>query len=351
VQSKANSLAAIVASLRTKLLLASAITCAFLLAGPQCCRAQSQSQHLNNASTQIVKAYRTLNFGDNTATVDRRLAEILEASPEDTRGEPNYSRETFWRSLFDTDAEYEPYKYDATRSTQSNNLESLMRYFRPLGIRVHTRGNSALYVSCYQLNDSTGRLVVVEVHYGPSDSGKLVEGFMQNYPNAQKMNKIYRFENAKYPGVSIEFERTFFSDINPDRRATLSIPTEKFAFSFTEPSKLSKEQLAVWDGLMAREGKPSQMSEYFESVKTSFLGFLKEVATSKPTRLRLDSLTYQGWYDNRQYESIIYGSPTAVFASKQILDPIMNSYHESVMSKDQKEKAKLKKESESSTSF
>jgi hypothetical protein len=154
-----------------------------------------------------------------------------------------------------------------------------------------------------------------------------------------------------YPGVFIEFERIVISDISADRRATLSIPTETFTFSFTNPGKLSKQQLSQWNELMVRDGKTSQMNEYFESMKSSFLGFLAEVVANKPTRLRLDALTYQGWYDNPKYESIIYGAATAVFASRQILDPIMSNYRKSIDSEDQIGKAKLEKESKSSTKF
>ena len=341
-------------------LAASALICAFLLAGLGDGNAQSQSGQITNASPQKVKAYKTLNFGDNTEAVETKLTEIVANGQVQTDIDNVFLSETFWRSLFDTDGEYEPYKYDATHSTQSDKLESLMHYFKAkVGGEVLSSHNTAISVNCYLLGmglntthpQEHGGLAIVEVSYNNADMGKLVDGFMQNYPNAQKRNKSYRFENTMYPGVFIEFERTFFSDMNPDMRAALSIPTEKFGITFPEPSKLSKEQLAVWEASMTKDGKTSQMNEYFPMVRTSLLEIKKNIESDKAVRLRLDPLTYLGWYDNRNYESIIYGGPRAVFASKQILGLHMHDYRQSIDSKGQTEKAKLKKESESATGF
>jgi hypothetical protein len=66
---------------------------------------------------------------------------------------------------------------------------------------------------------------------------------------------------------------------------------------------------------------------------------------------KLDALTYQGWYYKGDFESIIYGGPSAVFASKKILDPLMNNYHQSLQDEEQKKKAKINKESDSSIGF
>ena len=336
-------------------LTAGSLICAFLLAGLGDSDAQSQSEQISNVSPRIVKAYKTLNFGDNADTVEHKLTEIVANGNERTDIDNVFLNEIFWRSLFDTDAEYEPYKYDATHSTQSDKLESLMHYFREtVGGEVLSCGNTAISVNCYQLGiglntihpQEHGGLAIVAVSYKVFDSDKLVDGFMQNFPNAQKENKSYRIESTMYPGVFLEFERTMFSDINPDRRATLSIPTEKFAVSFTELSKLSKDQLVAWETLMTQNDK-TNVNEYFESVKTSLLELTKSMESEKS----LDSLTYQGWYNSGQYAQTIYGAPSAVFASKQILGSHMNNYRQSFEDEDQKEKAKLKKESESSTGF
>jgi len=328
---------------------------------------ESKSGQNTNVSPQIVKAYKTLSFGDNSETVNNKLAEIL-GVPDSVNvdGKIVSLNETFWRSLFDTDADYGPFTFDSTKATQSNKLRSLMGFFEKDTITVHSCANSAISVDCYQLYDTVsqgGSLAAVEVSYITFDLDKLVAGYMQNYPNARKENKSYKFENTMYPGVFIEFERTFFTDINQDMRATLSIPTEKFTITFTEPAKLSKEQLAVWEALMTKDGKTTQLDEYFASVKTMFLDFVKSVESDVPTSNtpngpkkrrpvnRLDALSYQGWYDSSIYNSLIYGHPNAVFASKQILEPLMNNYRQSIEAADQEQKAKLKKDSDSSSGF
>ncbi|MGB7748686.1 MAG: hypothetical protein WBN75_15535 [Verrucomicrobiia bacterium] len=325
--------------------------------------AESQSGQTANALSQNVKAYKTLVFGDNTVTVEKKLPEIIVGAQGTINDDNNLllESETFWRSLFDSDAEYEPYKYDHTHGTQSDKLQPLMRYFKEkVGVGRRSLGNSAIDVDCYLLGvglntthpKEHGGLAIVEVTYRTSDISNLVETFMQNFPDAQKKNRSYRVESTLYPGVFLEFERTLFSDVNQDRRATLSIPTGKFTFLFTELSKLSEDQLALWDKAMTQDGKTKQRNEYYESMKTSLLGFAKDTETEKPTQLILDPLTYQGWYEaNGEYEPIIFGAPCAVFASKTILDSHMNKYRQTVEAKDKADKAKLKKESESSTGF
>ena len=143
-------------------------------------------------------------------------------------------------------------------------------------------------------------------------------------------------------------------NVNPDRRAKLSIPTEKFTFAFTEPSKLSTDQLAVWETLMKLDGKTSRISDFIESVKTQLSEFAKNMASKK--KLDSYSVTMLGLdrgpsRSSQDYASIIFGAPSAVFASKKILDFHMNDYRQSIEAKDQARKAKLKKESDSSTGF
>ena len=94
---------------------------------------------------------------------------------------------------------------------------------------------------------------------------------------------------------------------------------------------------------MTQDGKTSKVNEFFESVKTSLLELAKNIESQKAARLRLDPLTYLGWYDNRQYEAIIYGGPRAVFASKKILGLHMSNYRGSLESKEKAEKTQKKK--------
>jgi hypothetical protein len=339
-------------------LAASALACIFILAGLRNGNAQFQSEEVTNTSSQNIKAYKTLNFGDKADTVDQKFAEILGVPEKETDGDPNIVNmsETFWRSLFDTDAEYQPYKppqrlnYDGSLSSQSDKFDSLVRFFGR--VTVHALGNSAISLNCYELYDTVSRggsLAVVEVSYTTFDLDKLVETFTQNYPNAKKENTSYKIENAIYPGVFLEFDRTYFSDINSDRRATLSIPTGKFTFTFTEPSKLSAEQLATWEALMTKDGKTSKIEEYFVSVKTSFWELAKDIESKKSS----DSLSDLGWNNIGAANAIaiIYGNPSAVFASKRILDPLMNNYRKSIEAADQEQKDKLKKDSDSSSGF
>jgi hypothetical protein len=328
------------------------------------------------------KAYKTLNFGDNAEIVENKLAEIIDAKPMDPNNpfhhdpgsgsiDPNRAYddgrfgETFSRSLFDTDAEYEPNKFNYQHGEFPDNFKPLMDYFKEqVGITVLNGGNNAFSLNCFLLNrkpQGHAELTIVEVSYLTFDLNKLLDGFRQNYPNARERRRPYRIESTMYPGVFLEFERTLFSDINPERRATLSIPTDKFTFTFTELSKLSQDQLAVWDRLMTQDGKTSQRNEYVESVKTSLLGLVKDIESGKgrnlgnysdPNAMALDALTYQGWYEaNREYEPIIYGRPNAIFASKQILGYYMNVYMKSIQDEAQKQSSQLKKQSDAANGF
>jgi hypothetical protein len=50
-------------------------------------------------------------------------------------------------------------------------------------------------------------------------------------------------------------------------------------------------------------------------------------------------------------DSVIYGAPIATFASKQILDPLINGYRQSFIDEAQQKKIKLQKESQTSSGF
>ena len=323
-----------------------------------------QSEQNANSSPQKVKAFKTLNFGDDAKTVKSKLIEIVGGPVGLETDGPSKFSETVWGSLFDTEAEYESSKTMPDKkliiSRPDEQSKTLEQYLKDtIGVEVISSKNSAVSVNCYQLGQWLNKkgddeLAIVEVSYITFDLDKLIAGFTQNYPNVQKENRTYKFESETFPGIFLEFERAYLSDVNPDRRAKLSIPTGKFNFVFTDPSKLSKDQLAIWQAAMAADGKTSQLNEYYESVKASILGLAGKMESAK----KLDdySLTILGFShgtgsNSAYYESVIYGAPTAIFASKQILGLHMNNYRQSIESKDQAEKAKLKKESESSTGF
>ncbi len=329
-------------------LFAKAFICTFLLTAIGVVNAETQPD--NNTSPQLVKAFKTLNFGDDNKTVEKKLAELVGGQVSDG-GISSLEHYSDWEALkssfFDTAAECE---------SQPDKYGEVMHYINETGINTdRSCQNSAISVTCCLLNKTwntrkNGELAIVEASYKTFDLDKLVEGFKQNYPNARKDKRAYRIESEKYRGISIEFERAYLSDINPDRRARLSIPTKKFSFTFTEPSKLPKEQLVLWEALMTADGKTSNIKEYFESVKNLFL----ELAKNMESKEKIDdyTLTVLGWpNDGVNCQSLIYGGPCAVFASKQILGLHMNNYLQATEGEKQKEKAKLKKESDSANGF
>ena len=67
-------------------------------------------------SAQTIKAYRTLNFGDDSNTVKRKMVDLFPADGKPLHGVGTKDgqlrhSETFWKSLFDSDAEYAPYRF------------------------------------------------------------------------------------------------------------------------------------------------------------------------------------------------------------------------------------------------
>ena len=208
-------------------------------------------------------------------------------------------------------------------------------------------------VSCYCLGSYSTKskmqigLAVVEVNYSKPDVEKLVAGFIQKFPNVQKSEKLYKIEGTMFPGVFLEFSQTIYEDINADRKAILSVPTGVFNFTFTDPSKLTKDQLDAWNALMTKDGKSTQINDYFQSVKNALLDLAKNMQANKT----LDDITYQGWYYGSYNDSLIWGSPKALFVSKTILGTQFNNYIQSIAAKDQAEKAKSKNESDASTGF
>ena len=90
-------------------------------------------------------------------------------------------------------------------------------------------------------------------------------------------------------GVCFEFVRTYLSDIDADRRAELAVPSGKFTFTFTEPSKLSTEQMATWQGLMVQNGE-TNIDKYFESVKAS----ISQLAQNIPFNKQFSTFTLLG---------------------------------------------------------
>ena len=303
-----------------------------------------------------IKAFKTLNFGDAFDTVNQKLVEIVVGGKEyDEPANLDYIGETFWRSMFDSDADYEPYKFDSTTTKQSKKFSSLKNYFKDnVGVVVHSSENSAMLLVCYCLgvNSTTpqlkgGGLAIVKVDYHKSDIEKLVDGFRQNFPNAIKSDKAYNIESTMYPGVFLTFSSTVYEDSSVDRKATLTVPTEIFTFTFQETAKLTKDQSDLWNVLMAKDGKTTQLDEYVQSVKTS----LVELAKIMQAHKTLEPITYQGWYNCSDYVSLIWGDPKAIFASKQMLGMQISNYNQAKAAKDLAEKEKLKKESESSTGF
>ncbi len=272
----------------------------------------SQTGQNTNASPQVVKAFKTLNFGDDTQTVKDKLGAILGNDPLDQSFYRQNDDEVFWKALFNSDAEYEPYKYDGdVTSDQSDKFQSLRRYF---GLELVSGKNDVIWVRCFQLNGNGrlndkgevenkgfGGLAVVQVIYIKSDLDKLVAGFGQNYPNARKENKHYKTELLpSYPGAFLEYDETIYSDTNQDRRAELLFPAGKNTVTYTDKCQLSESDKAL----------------------------LSDKVTNTPPNV-----------------------PQAIIASKKIIDFHMNNYRQSIEATDQAQKAKAKKEADSSSGF
>jgi hypothetical protein len=177
--------------------------------------------------------------------------------------------------------------------------------------------NEAIEVNCFALDvmrqDQLGHpinteilqddlgLVVVEITYVTFNTEKLVADFSKNFPNARKETKHEKVELLPlYPGAFIEYDKPVFSDVNQERRATLTLSPEKITTTFAPSSTLS------------------------ESDKTLVL---EQVKKQKPD------------------------APTVVFASKRILDLHMNNFRKAIAAADQAKKDKAKKAAESSSGF
>lgn len=269
----------------------------------------TQPEQNANPSPQKIKAFKTLNFGDDTETVKEKLSEILGSSAGYDYGHYLKYNETFWRALFDTDAEYEPYKFNLDyMADQSYKLRSLMTYFGEngggiVGVNVISGKNDLISAHCFQFDHGkeNGGLAVVHISYLKYDLDKLVAGFIQNFPNAKKGITHYKIElNPTYPGAFIELNVNYLLDINKDRKAKLTFNTEKRTVTFTEKSQLS------------------------ESEKTSLLEKVKNDAPM---------------------------APEALFVSKQIIDFHMNNYRQFIEAESQAQKAKAKKEADAASGF
>ena len=314
---------------------ASLLVCSFLLAGLETGAAQSKSEpnaKPENVSTPPIKAYKTLNFGDDRNSVEKKLSEIFDGA----KASGNYSyhitaTETFWRALFDTDAEYEPYKFNENyMAEQSPKLDSLMQYFKH-EVEVISCKNDVITANCFLINKGRkvgndlqeSELAIVEISYKTFDQDKLTASFMQNFPNAKKEDKKTKSELPIFPGAFIEYEETIVSDINQDRKATLTIPKGTIKCTFTELAQLSKGQKAVLEKAMTQTGQ-TDLNEFYESTKTMISNQVKDV---KPA------------------------APKAVFASKQILGTHLEEHRKFTASSDRTGKAKLKKATDSASGF
>ena len=100
--------------------------------------AQSRPGGSTNAVEQIKKAYKTLDFGDDTKTVERKLSDLVGGFETKDSGVVvpiNYG-EMIWISLFNSKKEYE--SFDDT--VQMKRSESLSQTF---GIELLSYENSA----------------------------------------------------------------------------------------------------------------------------------------------------------------------------------------------------------------
>src|ERR1700722_11008056 len=106
----------------------------FIVCAIQVFSRSDDSVHSNDLLTNV-KAFRSLNFGDNVETVEHKLTEILAPESNGNSVEENdidlISDDRIWSSLSDNDAEYDAYqKMTATMSNEGNTEpDPLRRYF------------------------------------------------------------------------------------------------------------------------------------------------------------------------------------------------------------------------------
>jgi hypothetical protein len=257
-----------------------------------------------------------------------------------------------WAALFDADEERKAF------TSQPNNRGAFAKYLNEtVGVEIISSKNSALSIDCYQMgkwlennpNGGDGKLAIVVISYKTTDLDKLVAGFMDAYPSALREYRRGKVQSTVFPGVFLEFQKPYLRDVTGELRALLFLPAGTFTFTFTELTNLSQPQATVWEALMNQDGKTSQLSDYFATVKGSLLDAARQMNSAK----KLDdySLTLVGWQQSEVLSSEIYGQPVAVFCSRPVLDNYLNTYRRSVGPAEKEKRENLKKEADSATKF
>ncbi len=170
---------------------------------------------------------------------------------------------------------------------------------------------------------------------------------MQAFPNATKTNIYITMGNELLPGLSCEIEYALCEAVSPDVQAELLATTGKVNFTFTELSKLSKEQLSVWEVLSQQSGKAQNVNEYYDLTKARYVEVLKNVQSKAEPHV---DFRYDGW-DQGVAQLVYDGSAHSQFTSRQILGFHMKNYRRYMEDKAQKEKDALKKRLDNSNGF
>ena len=297
----------------------------------------AQSSAAEN-SLPKVKAFNTLNFGDDEVTARKKLAQLFEISVDSVeesrirRGIDSieYDLAEDFGLLLKIDGENEAYQSNPKNDAQY--YSSLREYFKRVGGSVEYKSfyvtNSTFSVFCLVFNVASSQgsgLAYVNVTYNSIGGQELAEKFKQNYPNAKSENKTLSDEQL-VKGVSLpggafinflhddpdlnvyrEHQAVVITDTTPERKATLIIPANGFQFILPSPANLSPQQQNIWEHIMHQTSDATRLEDFFDLMRSSLL---KDERLNHPVQ------------------------PTATFNSKQILqfhlNKFRNEYRESV---------------------
>jgi hypothetical protein len=334
-----------------------------------------------------VKAYKTLNFGDEVDAIKQKLTEICGVNAEESpdSGLP-------LRDLFDTPKDAAAYDYDESELVQKvlanstttdptsveaikdverlkkqgidekllermKNHDSLKRYFGehsyPIRIDTVSAGNEAISVRCYvivpppeysdiwdeeanrsiriertpeemRLMQQNSGLAIVSVSYKKFERDKLVSLFLENFPNAKKEGIT---DKSALPFAGLTLPGIILTTTgNIYRDITVD---KRAALSISSGTTCAFTELSkLSKGELVIYDRAAaltgkEVTELYDLLKTQTLAAVKDTPNTA----------------------------NAVFASRKILGFQMSNYRQLLAAKAAKEKAKKKKQEDGATGF